>query len=341
MLHRSRVIWLFSLTVLCLVSLVRADGKFGKPATDTSAPVVAGPRTDRPATGAADELSQSAFIRVLRDEEGVPQALDTAIVSYVPAGGDRAGLRVDLIGAVHIGEREYYQELNKRFADYDVVLYELVAPEGALPGDGEDRSPLAMLQGAVKDMLELDFQLEEINYTRENFVHADMSPEEFSDSMQAKGEDFMSILSRLMAEGMLQQEQNQGPSLEGLLEALLDENRGLALKRVLAGQFEHMDSMMEALEGPDGSTIIAERNKVALGVLQDQIAAGKLKIGIFYGAGHMPDLERRLRDDFQLVRDNEVWLTAWDMSEPAGSKPRGSKPPKRKSAREFMPLRPR
>jgi len=71
------------------------------------------------------------------------------------------------------------------------------------------------------------------------------------------------------------------------------------LKRVLAGQFEHMDSMMEALEGPDGSTIIAERNKVALETLKEQIAAGKLKIGIFYGAGHMPDMERRLIDDLQ------------------------------------------
>ena len=37
---------------------------------------------------------------------------------------------VDLIGAVHVGEKAYYEALNKQFEDYDAVLYELVAPEG-------------------------------------------------------------------------------------------------------------------------------------------------------------------------------------------------------------------
>ena len=44
-----------------------------------------------------------------------------------------------------------------------------------------------------------------------------------------------------------------------------------------------------------------------------QIAAGKRKIAIFYGAGHMSDIKKRLSDDLGLVPIRTRWLTAWDM----------------------------
>ncbi len=53
--------------------------------------------------------------------------------------------------------------------------------------------------------------------------------------------------------------------------------------------------MTAVLEGPKGSTLIGERNKRALDVLKKQIASGKKKIAVFYGAGHMVDMEKRLR----------------------------------------------
>jgi len=37
-------------------------------------------------------------------------------------------------------------------------------------------------------------------------------------------------------------------------------------------------------------------------VLQKEIAAGKKKIAIFYGAGHMPDFLKKLHDEFGLAR---------------------------------------
>ncbi len=95
--------------------------------------------------------------------------------------------------------------------------------------------------------------------------------------------------------------------------ALFDKNRALSLKRVMAEQFEDLEGAMSAFEGPGGSTLITERNKVALKVLAEQIAAGKTRIGIFYGAGHMPDMEQRLRKDLGAERDAERWLTAWDL----------------------------
>ncbi len=98
-----------------------------------------------------------------------------------------------------------------------------------------------------------------------------------------------------------------------LLMALFDKNRSLALKRIMADQFEEMEGMTVVLEGSKGSTLIGERNKRALVVLKKELAAGKKKIAIFYGAGHMGDMEKRLRTDFSLSPQHTQWLQAWDM----------------------------
>jgi len=61
------------------------------------------------------------------------------------------------------------------------------------------------------------------------------------------------------------------------------------------------------------SVIIGERNKVAMKELQGAMHEGCKKIAILYGAGHMPDLDRRLRKDFGLVPKQISWKTAWSI----------------------------
>ena len=100
-----------------------------------------------------------------------------------------------------------------------------------------------------------------------------------------------------------------------LLMALFDKNRALALKKAMAGQFENLGGTMLALDGPGGSTLVSERNKKALSVLRRELDAGKRKVAIFYGAGHMPDMAKRLEKDFGLVPTTTRWLVAWDMDE--------------------------
>src|SRR5271157_2337855 len=95
--------------------------------------------------------------------------------------------------------------------------------------------------------------------------------------------------------------------------AMFDKNRSLALKRVMADQFQEMEGMTAVFEGPKGSTLIADRNKRALEVLKKQITAGKKNIAIFYGAGHMADMEKHLRADFSLKPKATQWVQAWDM----------------------------
>ena len=54
-------------------------------------------------------------------------------------------------------------------------------------------------------MLGLEHQLDCIDYTKKNFVHADMSPEEFNKSMTERGESFMQMFLKMMGQSMAQQ----------------------------------------------------------------------------------------------------------------------------------------
>ena len=122
------------------------------------------------------------------------------------------------------------------------MLYELVAPEESSvprPGDPAGSHPISLLQNGMKDLLGLEFQLKGIDYTRKNMVHADMSPDQFAESMRKRGESTMTMLARMLGYALTQQsESSDGASDAELLLALFDKNRTLALKRVLAEQFE-------------------------------------------------------------------------------------------------------
>jgi hypothetical protein len=261
------------------------------------------------------------FLRVRRDASGEPEAMETAIVRYVPAEG-KGDLKVDLIGCVHIAQRSYYAKLNKRFQQYDVVLYELVAPRGTrIPKGGErdGTNPLVLVQQMAESMLDLESQTEHIDYMKENFVHADMSPDEIAEAMRKRGDDGMSLLLSAVAEMTRQQNLRQQDGAEekaksesfDLLSLLLDPNPALKLKRMLADQFEEF--------GPAGlgdslnTLLIEDRNEAAMRVFQTELAKGHKRIAIFYGAGHMADFEKRLTSDFGLKRQSIEWMPAWNL----------------------------
>ena len=109
------------------------------------------------------------------------------------------------MGAIHVGDKRYYDELNAHFKQYDALLYELVAPDGSVVTRGRgtsNRHPVGMLQNGMKQMLELEHQLEQIDYTKPNFVHADMSPDQFAESMRNRGESFLQLYFRLIGQSI-------------------------------------------------------------------------------------------------------------------------------------------
>ena len=273
---------------------------------------------DKPeAKPAKTKPAADQFMRVRKDVRGEPISMDTAVISYVRSDGSQSDVRVDLVGAVHVGDKAYYDELNKLFESYDAVLYELVAPEGTkVPKGGRKGTsahPIGAMQDGLKTLLDLDHQLDCIDYGKENFIHADMSPEEFAKTMTERGESFMQMFFRMMGAGMAQQ---GGTSDAAILMALFASpaERTHRLKVEFAKQMGSMEGQMAAINGETGSTIITERNRKAFEVLDRELKAGKKKIAVFYGAGHLPDMEERLLRDFQMKRSAEKWLTAWSLT---------------------------
>jgi len=271
-------------------------------------------------TAASDEASrESKFIRLRRDDDRRPAAMETAVVHYTSAS--RPGVAVDLVGAVHVGDASYYDDLNKLFQGYDVVLYELVAPEGTrIPKGGRktpSTHPIGVMQEGMSTVLELSHQLNCVDYTKKNFIHADMSPDDFNKAMEERGESFFQMFLRLMGTGIAQNAAGaSGVNDASLLMALFSKDRATQLKTIMAQQFESLDGQMAALDGPGGSTIITERNKRCFEVLDQQLKAGKKRIAIFYGAGHLPDMERRLTTEYGFKRSSQSWLAAWRLQKP-------------------------
>ncbi len=256
------------------------------------------------------------FVRVSKEDK-TPLALQTAVVKYKSDSKETEGVEVTLIGAVHIAEKSYYHDLNKLFTEYDALLYEMVSdPKQGVPAPNErGSSPISSVQVGMKDMLELAFQLDEVDYKAKNFVHADMSPEEFFDSMNKRKEGVFKMFLRSVGSGLAMQGAGKSNDLD-VITALLSQKRSQGLKLAMAEQFEMMDGQMAALQGEDGrSTLITERNAKALKVLGEQIKAGKKKIGIFYGAGHLEDMHQRLLDEYRMQPVETKWMDAWDLKE--------------------------
>lgn len=307
MMKRNLVLWTFGLGCAAsgLAGLLRAAEPL--------------PPLNPPANAQAEKTEPSRFVRLERNDRSQPLALQTAITSFQGNRPDQAGLTVDLIGAVHIGDKSYYERLNDVFAKYDVVLYELVAPPGTrIPkGATSRKGAVNSVQNGMRDMLGLEHQLEYVDYTKDNLVHADMSPDQLAKSMKDRGESLWKMMFRAIGHSMGKQSEGGKASLSDwdILRALMDPKRHGALKAVLAEQFEDLDNLTAALEGPEGSTLLSERNKVALAELGRQIAAGKRRIAIFYGCAHLPDMERRLIAEFGLKTSGQQWLTAWNLKE--------------------------
>lgn len=263
---------------------------------------------------AEQPAGKSKFLRFVDDNEGGGR-LETAIVSY----RNDDGVRVDLVGAVHVAEAAYYRVLRERFRTYDALLYELIKPadEGAPVERSRSTTMLATFQRLLKDMLDLEFQLDHIDYKAPNFVHADLDLETFQRLQAERGESIFTLMLRQMLADMNRPRNAPEITLTELLVALISPDRSRHLKLLLARNFEDIEEQMAGLEGPNGTVILTERNKTAIAVLKKTIAAGRKNIGVFYGAAHMNDLEQRLKAmGFRPVRTE--WLTAWDMTAKEG-----------------------
>lgn len=271
-----------------------------------------------PATEPTEEVAD--YIRFLEGPEA--DRLQTAVTRF-----EKDGRIVDLVSVIHLADASYFENLNKLFAGYDVVLYELVggaySPEAAdEPVTASDEmAAVRQLQTMAKSFLGLEFQLDGIDYSAPNFVHADVEWDTMSGLMEARNQNFSEIFTRAMSlskegsiAGLPDTEAGMSLMLGSLLTAVTTGNSN-GLKRVLAPFLSEAEGFITQLEGEDGTVLVTERNKLVMTKLaEEQKARGAGKYAIFYGAGHMPDFEDRLIAQGYAKKET-AWADAWLMTD--------------------------
>lgn len=208
---------------------------------------------------------------------------------------------------------------------------------------------LGCIQRQMANFLMLDFQLDCLDYQAENWYHADLDFETFKLLQHEKGESFFTFardMTLRSTKAIVQPTtipEDLGPwrskllwasrvlpmPLVGLfiigsvctdvgasefpeLEALSRLDFGAAMKVFLAKRLTSEFTQVTA-DVEERSVIIGERNRAATEALNRAIAEGHNKIAVVYGGGHMPDLGRRLREEFDLVPSRVQWITAWSI----------------------------
>lgn len=187
------------------------------------------------------------------------------------------------------------------------------------------------LQKRMADALGLAFQLEAIDSRRPNWRSSDMSVDEIQERVAAAGGDASSLLSMLDGSSIMGR-------LAGVMMNLIGSSKSMSnmVKLMMVEVLGSADRMFEGAGlgagggaggagggragggGPLGSmgplmqVIVKDRNEVVLNDLRRVIEQepDKKTIALFYGAGHMPDFEVRMRREMGLVPVEEVWLPA-------------------------------
>lgn len=269
------------------------------------------------------------------------QSLSTPVATYVNEGGAEVGL----IGAIHVAEPEYYARLNQLFGGYDVLLFEMIGGEGlrreeelrrkidrSKPLGGltpeearewnrmvewrkkckqEEKFFLMGLLGRayreLSDMLGLQTQHQGIDYSAAHFVHADMTLDEFRRAQARRGESFAGLMLKSVLSSLVEQPRARRPDELGMMVDFLTGNKA-GLKNKLMGVLANAPNDLE-------NTVILEgRNAKCMEVFERWSGKGVRKIGIFYGAAHLPGLHGALLERGYRLRDVQ-WLPAWSTRE--------------------------
>lgn len=205
-------------------------------------------------------------------------------------------------------------------------------PTSDSPADGStigasQENPPAGLQGSLAEALGLVFQLSAIDYGRPHFRNSDLSIQQIQrlmesaartdsakeDSANGGGEfqqllqimderSFLGAVAKLMVTLL-----GSSPKLQALTK--------LALIEIL-GQVQGDLSQMQALP-PElrnlMQVLIQARNQTVVNDLKVELKRKSPpgSVAIFYGAGHMADLEKHLRQELHYRAAGQFWLTAF------------------------------
>jgi hypothetical protein len=250
-------------------------------------------------------------------------ALQIAARRFVPAKG--RGPVVWLSGASHVGESNYFASLQRHLDAQALVLFEGVGAKDKKARFNPDEE--VSIQHTLAASLGLVFQLSAIDYDRPHFRNSDLTIAQLQQLLAGgtgtnrtgrgggtgSGEEFQQLLQIMDGSSFLGTLLHAGlkligssPKLQALTKVMLIEILGQ-----LRGDLSQLKGVPPEIQRLL-EVIIRERNQVVFDDLKAAIRAPSppRSISVFYGAGHMADLERLLREELRYRPADEIWLTA-------------------------------
>jgi len=167
------------------------------------------------------------------------------------------------------------------------------------------------IQKRLARAFRLTFQLDEMDTDKPNYLNADMSADEIEERLAEADADGSILFSLLDGSGF--QAQMIGAVL-GIIERMPGaSSRGKLMMIEMLARAD-TDLMAAGMPGGEGllKVIIDDRNQVVLDRLAEALRQPEppRRIGILYGAGHMPDLIERLQDQLGFTQTAEHWIPA-------------------------------
>ncbi len=250
-----------------------------------------------------------AFLRTTPNDD--PDAfmgsgtLDIATAAYEHPVSKR---RVYLVGVVHIGHAEYFEELQHELDAMDLVMWEGVgAKEKPTRETAERFDVLFRVQVLLKNLLNLDFQLEEIDYERPFWRNSDVSINRLQTVLEERDLELIPN-EKLMKRVFGALFEVIDPEKVGRSEALGRSYRAVVAPSMVdpTAQFERagMAAMKEVL--------LDLRNRHVIDDLAQVLAEpGPERIAIFYGAAHLDGMDVAVREELGFEYLGSMWHEAW------------------------------
>lgn len=264
--------------------------------------------------------------RFRRDRGALPESMDQLVADLAgPAGRIAATLRTDAWGnPVLLSRAEPGAS-----PEFDLTS---LGSDGTSGGEGHaadlrfsDQPPLTGaerrggggLQDKLASALGLRFQLSAIDYTKPRWRNSDMSIDEVQrdlKALNAPSDAFFRLLDGSSLSGRLAQ------LILGVIQSnpTLSASARVMMIEVLA----NADALLERQPGGTGAmmkVLIEHRNQRVLDDLRAALAEPNdpplTNVALFYGAGHMPDLQTRLEaDGYTLDPARDRWFSAIHVS---------------------------
>jgi len=268
------------------------------------------------------------YVRESNSESNLLE-LQIAARRFVPLRGK--GPAVWLTGVSHIGTSNYFAKLQRHLDSQNLVLFEGVGEHSAdfakrKSSDGLGNSDAAAktgagLQSSLATSLGLVFQLDTIDYDRPNFRHSDLSIREIRELLaeprgsgggdaaqdfdnllsMMEGDSFMNIVMQFGLGILASSPKLQAMSKVTLIEVITEMGGDPSRLGVISPELKQL---LEVL--------IAKRNQRVMNDLKTALkeVGRKGSVSIFYGTGHMNEMEMRLRKELRYQPVEDAWFPA-------------------------------